>query len=134
MPKKIRKKFDAKPLIFEALSELRTIPEALHYIRDKYGSDKEVSGSTIYYWINKISEDKEPEYRLNKVGDKYQFVIKESEKKKFQNLLDKLDRHYSKENYLMLSIQLKSLEPSYHVSFLKNQLENIYKLHSFSSK
>lgn len=71
-------------------------------------------------------------YKVKSVESK--LPLKESEKKKFQNLLDKLDRYYSKENYLKLSIQLKSLEPAYHVSFLKNQLENIYKLHSFSAK
>ncbi|MBN2536198.1 MAG: hypothetical protein JXB88_25175 [Spirochaetales bacterium] len=60
--------------------------------------------------------------------------LKESEKKKFQGLLDNLDRCYSRENYLKLSIQLKCLEPAHLISFLKNQLENIYKLHSFSTK
>ena len=56
------------------------------------------------------------------------------EKSRILNMLDKLDRHFSKENYLKLSIQLKILEPAYHVSFLKNQLKNIYKLHSYSAK
>ena len=71
-------------------------------------------------------------YSIKRVESKLPLI--ESEKKKYQNLLDKLDRKYSKEDYLKLSIQLKSLEPIYHVSFLKNQLENIHKLHSFLPK
>jgi hypothetical protein len=71
-------------------------------------------------------------YNVKSVESK--LPLKEPEKKKIQNLLDKLDRYYSKENYLKLSIQLKCLEPAYHVSFLKNQLKNIYKLNSYSAK
>ena len=46
-------------------------------------------------------------YSIKRVESK--LPLKESEKRKFLNLLDKLDRHYSKEDYLKLSIQLKTL-------------------------
>ena len=71
-------------------------------------------------------------YSIKKVESK--IPLKEIEKKKILNLLDKLDKNYSKEDYLKLSIQLKTLEPIYHIAFLKNQLANIHKLHSFLSK
>jgi hypothetical protein len=60
--------------------------------------------------------------------------LNETEKKKFLNLLDKLNRQFSKEEYLKLSIQLKTIENAYQVAFLKNQLKNIYKLYSVTYK
>jgi len=71
-------------------------------------------------------------YSIESVESK--IPLKEAEKKKFQDLLDKLNKYYSKEDFLKLSIQLKCLEPTHHVSFLKNQLQNIHKLHSFTTK
>ncbi|MBN2441171.1 MAG: hypothetical protein JXJ04_07485 [Spirochaetales bacterium] len=71
-------------------------------------------------------------YSIKKVESK--LPLKEADKKKFQNLLDKLDKYYTKEDFLKVSIQLKTLEPIFHVSFLKNQLANIHKLHSFTTK
>jgi hypothetical protein len=71
-------------------------------------------------------------YSIKKAEGK--LPLKDGEKKKLLNLLEKLNKYYSKEDYLKLSIQIKCLEPIYHVSYLKSQLENIYKLHSFTAK
>jgi hypothetical protein len=56
--------------------------------------------------------------------------LSEDEKKKFLTLLEKLNKNFSREEYLKLSIQIKCLEPVHVVSFIKNQLQNIHKLHS----
>ncbi|MBN1696560.1 MAG: hypothetical protein JW881_03500 [Spirochaetales bacterium] len=60
--------------------------------------------------------------------------LQEPDKKKYLNLLEKLNRQFSMEEYLKLSIQLKSIENTYQVAFLKNQLKNIHKLHSVTYK
>ena len=58
--------------------------------------------------------------------------LPENEKRKYLGLLDRLNKRYTREEYLKLSIQIKSLENRYQLSALRNQLQNIFKLHSKS--
>jgi len=79
MEKKKTKKGIVKPLIEEALNEMRSVPEVIRYIRKKYGI--EPHERSVYHHIDKIRKDKEdPNFRLVESGDKYQFISKINEK------------------------------------------------------
>ena len=86
----------------------------LHENRDKLAND-----IMIAY--------KQP-YVLKDVDSKRPLSVRD--KKKYLDLLDRLNRNFSREEYLKLSIQIKTLNHVYQVSYLQNQLTNIYKLHS----
>jgi hypothetical protein len=66
-------------------------------------------------------------YNITKAESKV--PLPDEEKKKYLSLLEKLNKYYTREEYLKLSIQIKTLEQSHLVSFIKNQLLNIHKLH-----
>jgi hypothetical protein len=67
-------------------------------------------------------------YNVTKTDSKS--PLSDDEKKRFLGLLEKLNKNFTREEYLKLSIQVKTLEMSHVVSFIKNQLVNILKLHS----
>jgi hypothetical protein len=66
-------------------------------------------------------------YNITKSESK--IPLSDDEKKKYLSLLEKLNKNYTREEYLKLSIQIKTLEQVHLVSFIKNQLLNIHKLH-----